>query len=179
MPLRTSLSRLAAALTIKQACSAPIDPQGTRMCRAQFRLWHLMTIVAITALIAAGLAHDPETKLALFIQLWLIHALIALALAAPILFFGRHRAHWQWWELFAVVVPFLLWAGLMLSGLSAGKSMANFGECIYLSLAIPVVAMLRVGLGGLSYRRYYSAFLIALLCVTALGVFFVTPSLPE
>jgi hypothetical protein len=179
MPLRTSLYRLAAALTISKACSSSDDPQGTRMPRTQFRIWHLMTIVAITALIAAGLAHDPQSRLALFLHLWLIHALIALVLAAPILFFGRRRANWQWWELFAVIIPFSSWAGFMLSGLSAGKSMANYGECIYLSLAVPVAALLRVGVGGTSHRRAYSAFLIALLCVTAVAVFFLTPSLPE
>jgi len=138
-----------------------------------------VTILAITALIAAGLAHDPQSRLALFLQLWLIHALIALFLAAPIVCFGRHRADWQFWELFALVVPFSLWAGLMLSDFSVGKSLANLGECIYLSMAVPVAALLRLGLGATSHRRAYSAFLIALLCVTAVGVFFLTPPLPE
>jgi hypothetical protein len=138
-----------------------------------------MTIVAITALIAAGLAQDPESRLALYLQLWLIHALIALVLAAPIVWFGRHRADWQWWELFAVVFPFSLWAGLMISDFAVGKSLANVGECIYLSMAVPVAALLRLGFGVTRHRRAYSAFVIALLCVAAVGVFFLTPSLPE
>jgi len=138
-----------------------------------------MASVTITALIAAGLAHNPQGRLALYLQLWLIHTLIALVLAAPIVWFGRHRADWRLCELFAVVVPFSLWAGLMLSDFSVGKSLGNLGECIYLSMAVPVAALLRLGFGATSHQRAYSAFLIALLCVTAVGVFFLTPPLPE
>jgi hypothetical protein len=137
-----------------------------------------MTIVAITALIAAGLAHDPQSRSALFLHLWMIHAFIALALATPIVWLGRHRADWQSWELIAVVVPFSLWAGLMLSDFSLGKSLGNLGECIYLSTAVPVAALLRL-VRPTSHRRAYSAFLITLLCATAVGLFFLTPPLPE
>jgi hypothetical protein len=112
-------------------------------------------------------------------RLWIIHAAIGLVLASPILFFGRKRAHWEWWELLAVIVPFALWMGLMFSDLSLGKSLANLGECTYISFALPVVAFIRVWSGGTGHQRGYAAALIGVLCGVAAGVFFLTPPLPE
>jgi hypothetical protein len=114
-----------------------------------------------------------------FLLLWGIHALIALVLASPILFLGRNRATWEWWELLYFVVPFSVRAGLMLSDLSVGESLANLGECIYLSFASPLVALGRLAIGRTSHRRVFSAGLLAFVCITAAGVFFLTPPLPE
>src|ERR1043166_5476517 len=111
----------------------------------------------------------------LTVRLWLMHAGIGLVLTSPILFFGRKRARWEWWELVAIVLPFSLWSGLMFSELSTGKSLANLVECIYISFAVPVVAFVRVWVGGKIHQRRYSAALIGLLCGVAAAVFFLTP----
>jgi len=116
---------------------------------------------------------------ALTVRLWLMHAGIGLILASPIVFFGRRRVMWEWWELLAVVIPFVFWYSLMCSGWSAGKSLANLGECFYISLAIPIVASIRVWLGNKERQRGCAAVLIGLLCVVAVGVFFLTPPLEE
>jgi hypothetical protein len=67
----------------------------------------------------------------------------------------------------------------MLSELSVGKSLANLGECIYMSFVFPLVALLRLAIGRTSQRRAFSAGLLILLCIAAVGVFFFTPALPE
>ena len=112
-------------------------------------------------------------------RLWITHATIALVLASPVLFFGRRRARWESWELLAVILPFALWMGLMFSNLSTGKSLANLGECIYISFGLPVVAFIRVWAGGTTRQRGCAAALIGVLCGVAAGAFFLTPPLPE
>ena len=83
-----------------------------------------------------------------------MHAVVGTALAAPILYFGRKRAGWANWQLLALLIPFSVWVVLMLSPLSAGrKSLANLGEPIYISFAMPVLALLRVAIGKRSNER--------------------------
>jgi hypothetical protein len=122
---------------------------------------------------------NAAETIALIGQLWLTHAAVGLLLASPIIFFGRKRARWERWELLAVVIPFSLWLSLMFSHLCTGKSLANLGECFYIGFAMPIVAFIRVWVGGTNHQRAYAASLIGLLCVVAAGVFFLTPPLPE
>ena len=119
-------------------------------------------------------------NLVLISFLWLVHFGSAAVLTAPIVFFGRRRVHWQWWELSAFIVPFAVWALLMLSGLSTGKkSLANLAEPFYFSVALPVAAAIRVSVGTRVQERASAGGLILALCVLAAVVFFVVPSLPE
>jgi hypothetical protein len=112
--------------------------------------------------------------------IWLVHAVVGVVLAAPILYFGRQRAGWAKWELLALVIPFGVWVGLMLSPLSDGrKSLANLGEPIYISFALPVLALLRVALGRRLSERTYAAGIITVLCIIAAAVFFMVPFKPE
>ena len=68
----------------------------------------------------------------------------------------------------------------MLSPLSAGrKSLANLGEPIYISFAMPVLAVLRVVIGRRMSDRAYAAAFLTVLCVIAATVFFVVPFKPE
>src|SRR5579875_3567886 len=77
-----------------------------------------------------------------------MQAAVGVVLSAPILYFGRKRISWAKWLLLALVIPFLIWAGLMFSPLSSGrKSLANLGEPIYISIAMPVFAIIRVLVG--------------------------------
>jgi peptidoglycan/LPS O-acetylase OafA/YrhL len=120
-----------------------------------------------------------ETAGTLFL-IWSMHAVVGAALAAPILYFGRKRAGWANWELLALVIPFCVWVVLMLSPLSTGrKSLANLGEPIYISFAMPVLALLRVAIGRRLSERAYAAGFITVLCVIAAAVFFMVPFKPE
>jgi len=113
-------------------------------------------------------------------MIWLMHAFIAGILSAPVIFFGRQRAHWKLWELLAFVLPFLVWTLLMCSQLSAGKkSLANLGEPIFFDLAIPVAALVRVGIGRRLNENVCAGILIGLVCAIAVVVFFVIPLIPE
>ena len=112
--------------------------------------------------------------------IWSMHAVVGAALAAPILYLGRKRAGWANWQLLALVVPFCVWVVLMLSPLSTGrKSLANLGEPIYISFAVPVLALLRVAIGRRFSERAYAAGFITALCVVAAAVFFMVPFKPE
>ena len=120
-----------------------------------------------------------ETAL-LVIKGWLIYVLIAGVLALPVVFFGRRRVHWLWWETLVFIIPFFIWMALMFSELSTGrKSLANLGEFVFISLAVPIAALVRVGLGTRVRERVCAGSLFALVCLTAVGVFWLTPMLPE
>ena len=120
-----------------------------------------------------------ETAGTLFL-IWSAHAGIGAALAAPILYLGRKRIGWARWELLALVIPFSVWVVLMLSPLSDGrKSLANLGEPVYISFAMPALALVRVAVGTRLSERIYAASFITLLCVVAAAVFFMVPFKPE
>lgn len=114
----------------------------------------------------------------LILLLWLYHTLIAGVLAAPIVFFGRKRAHWQAYELLAFVLPFSFWAMFMFFG-SQSKSMANFGEFFFVAISIPFAALGRVVQGSDKKQLEYSWLWILFLCVVAIATYFLVPSLPE
>ena len=112
--------------------------------------------------------------------LWIVQAVAGAALSAPVLYLGRGRVSWAHWEFFALIIPFCVWLLLMLSPLSAGrKSLANIGEPIYISFAMPIAALLRVGIGRTVPERICAVGLIGALCVVAAVVFFAVPLKPE
>ena len=114
------------------------------------------------------------------VWIWTMHAVIGAVLCAPIVFFGRRRVQWQWWELAAFIVPFLVWSALMFSELSTGrKSLSNLAEPFFLSAALPLAAIARVMIGSRVRERATAGGVLVALCVLAAGVFFVIPSLPE
>jgi hypothetical protein len=114
------------------------------------------------------------------IVIWLVHAAVGAALSSPILWFGRRRIVWTKWELLALTIPFCVWLMFMLSPLSNGKkSLANIGEPIYISFAMPVAAMLRVSIGQ-HVRPTAGALIVAgLLCGVAIATFLFVPMKPE
>ena len=112
--------------------------------------------------------------------IWTMHAVAGAILSTPILYFGRRRVTWANWQLLGLVLPFCVWLLLMLSPLSTGrKSLANVGEPIYISFAMPVVALVRVGAGKHVPESVLAAGLIGALCVLAALIFFVVPFKPE
>ena len=114
------------------------------------------------------------------VWIWVVHAVIGAVLCAPIVFLGRRRVHWHWWELAAFIVPFLVWSALMFSELSTGrKSLANLAEPFFLSGAFPLAAIARVIIGSHVREGATAGGVLVALCALAAGVFFVIPSLPE
>ena len=112
--------------------------------------------------------------------IWLIHVAAGAALSSPILWFGRKRIAWTKWDLLALTIPFCVWLVLMWSPLSIGKkSLANIGEPIYVSFAMPVAAALLVGIGQRLRPMGGAIIMTALLCGVAVTTFFLVPMKPE
>jgi hypothetical protein len=57
--------------------------------------------------------------------------------------------------------------------------LANLVEPIVFSFAIPVAALVRVMVEARARERAWSIGLVALLCLTAVCVYWLTPGLPE
>jgi hypothetical protein len=114
------------------------------------------------------------------ILVWLAHAIIGVALSAPIILLGRKRIGLARWQLLALVIPFCVWTLLMLSPLSTGrKSLANLGEPVYVSFAMPILALARLAVGKHISEKALATGIITALCVVAGAVFFLAPFKPE
>jgi hypothetical protein len=109
---------------------------------------------------------------------WFVYAAVATVLTAPIVFLGRKRIFWEPWEFLALVIPYFVWLGLMLSGLKP-KSLSNLVEPILIGIAAPVLALLRIGLSRKMDERLLAAGLITILSLVAGAVYWIVPCLPE
>src|SRR5262249_36200902 len=135
--------------------------------------------ISVYSLTLVGQHLHMETT-ALIFQIWLVHAVAGAALSVPILFVGRKRIGWARWESLALVIPFCIWALLMFSPFASGREgLANLGEPIYISFAMPVLALIRVTVGTRMTEKAYAVSFIGTLCGVAVAVFFLVPSLPE
>lgn len=117
--------------------------------------------------------------LPLLLLIWLIPTGIAGVVSLPIVALGRRRVHWRPWELLALVLPFGVWFALpyCFPQPSTAKGWGNLAEPFYFSIGIPVAALLRVAIGKSVNESACAAGLIAVLCVVAAIVHFVTPNL--
>ena len=116
--------------------------------------------------------------LMMMLIIWGYHVFVAGVVAAPILYFGRKRVHWEKWELVAFVIPFAIWSiAILIDG--EGKTLSNLGECQVISIAIPVAALIRVFVGQRAKQRILSMLLIVLLCAVGIATYFLMPGLPE
>ncbi len=117
-----------------------------------------------------------------FISLaWVIHVLVGGALALPIVYLGRKRAHWRRWESLAFIGPFTVWMLLMMSELATGKkTLSNLlVEPGLLGACVALGALIRLGAKGENSARQVSRFILAGLCLLAAGLFWTVPALPE
>ena len=113
------------------------------------------------------------------LPIWGVHAAIAVVLTAPIVFFGRKRLRWKWWELLAFVLPFAVWAILMSSELAEErKTVWNIPEGLYFAVAVPLAALVRVAVGSRRREPVWAAALLVALCAIAAAVFFLVPPWP-
>ena len=110
--------------------------------------------------------------------IWGVHSVIGAVFSAPIVWFGRKRAHWSLLDLLAFLLPFSVWGALM-NAHSMGKSLANLGEPFFFAFAIPVAAIIRVIVGAHVEERACSISLVVLLNLVAASVYWWTPALPE
>jgi hypothetical protein len=111
-----------------------------------------------------------------FFLLWIMHAVLGTALAAPILFLGRKRAGFARWQLLALIIPFCFWAALILSRFSAGRrNLTSLAEPFVISLAIPVLAILRIAIGRKVSEMLYFTISVTFLSALVLTAFLVVP----
>jgi len=120
--------------------------------------------------------------------IWAAYAGIAVVACAPIIYLGRRRVHWRYWELLALVLPFCTWFVLALSGLSLshgrvhfdeGKSLSNIVEAFWLGCSVPIAALLRVIIGTKLNEGICAKVIQTALCVVGGAVSVLTPCLPE
>ena len=155
-----------------------------RVTHMRLRLWWLMVVVAVSAVVLAlvrglDLTRWRESGLVLMGYIWVMHAVVAAVLSTPIVFLGRKRVHWGPLDFMAFVLPFGVWLVLSEFSEPTGKSLANLIEPVYFSLAIPLAALFRVIVGARVREWACSTSLVALVCLTAACVFWLTPPLPE
>jgi hypothetical protein len=132
---------------------------------------HLLTVIGV---VAFAFAYGGMGML----WIWTLHTLIGASLSSPIVLLGCKRVHWGFSDSLAFFLPFTAWLGLMTAS-GIGKSLANLIEPVFISFAFPVAALIRVVVGTRAREKTVSIVLVALLCVTAAGVYWWTPALPE
>ncbi len=154
-----------------------LEATASRVPLVRLRLWGLMALVALSAVGLALARLSPEWVALLWI--WVMHAVVAAVLSSPVVLWGRKRVRWGLMDSLAFVLPFGVWLALSVCSGSMGKSLANLVEPFYFGLAIPVAASVRVLLGDRGRQWVCSLCLVALVCLTAACVFWLTPPLPE
>jgi hypothetical protein len=100
--------------------------------------------------------------------LWLAFYLPAsLASCSPAWWFGRKRVAWSLGDSLVLVVPFLVWASLLVID-DTGKSWGNLWEAVLVGLAAPLAPILRIAAGNRIDRRL--AVVVGILMVSLVGV---------
>jgi hypothetical protein len=101
----------------------------------------------------------------------LVIACVPLAFIVPL---SRKRVRWQVWELAGLIFPYGIFAALMFSRLEP-KNPLNFFDSVSVSFAIPIAALVRVGVGSGIGERLCAALLVCVLCIAAAAVYFTVP----
>jgi hypothetical protein len=113
------------------------------------------------------------------IGLWGVFLLWAGLLSSPLIYFGRHRAQWEFFELSVFILPIWSWAICWLIN-DKGKSLSNLAvELITLVLCVPLAALVRVVVGHPAWRWRVSAAMIGAITVLAVCLWAFVPGLPE
>ena len=103
----------------------------------------------------------------------------ALILSAPIVFFGRRRVKWRYWEALAFVLPFCGWmlvASLLEAYTTRTKGWGNMIEPWFIGPAIPIAALVRV-IVGKKGETLCALIIQAVLFLIGALVAFLTPDL--
>ncbi len=112
------------------------------------------------------------------ILIWAMHAGAAAILSLPIVLVGWKRVHWYYWELLAFILPFAVWWAISSLG-HLPKGLGNLIEPMYVSLVVPLGALVRVmgGRGIESDEKVLAAILLGGMCVVSGLVYVVTPQI--
>jgi len=115
---------------------------------------------------------------AILLPLWLLHLGALLLIAAPLLFFARHRVDWTLYDLATLIAPIVVWSTLMLCS-SSGKSLGNLIEGLLLTALTLLAPLLRVTLGNRFNQRRLAIDLLLLLSLTAVSIWAFVPPIAE
>jgi len=96
-----------------------------------------------------------------FLYFWAFSAAPAVVISLPIVAVGWKRARWYWWELVAILFPFMAWVTVYAIWQlpEPSKGMGNiYGEPILVGLLVPVAALVRVlaGKGNQTDQRRFA-----------------------
>jgi len=109
---------------------------------------------------------------------WFLYLIPFIPIAAPVWFFGRRRVRWNRWDFALVLLPFAVWAVLIMN-YDTGKSLANLAEAFWLGCAVPVAPVLRLAVGARVPQRLLALGLLVTTCLVAVGLWAFVPGLPE
>jgi hypothetical protein len=101
-----------------------------------------------------------------------------LPLAGAVWFLGRKRVQWNHWDFALALLPFAVWATLMVVD-GCGKSLANVVEAFWLGCATPLAPIIRVTVGRHANQKIIAIGLCVAACLTAIGLWAFVPGLPE
>jgi hypothetical protein len=103
----------------------------------------------------------------LVVLAWLLYLVTAVPLSLLVVYFGRKRVRFVWWELSAFVLPFIVW--LILSVFSKDKGLwSPMVELFILGCTVPVAALIRVIVSGAVNRSLMAGSLIFVICALAI-----------
>ncbi len=112
----------------------------------------------------------------LFLYTWalsLLGSFLAVAFFASSLVQRRDIEHIEY---LVLIVPFLFWFALSLTGL-APKSLANIYESLFLGVGISILYTFRIV--GNRRIKFAGKLMLVTACVVAITIYIVTPVLPE
>src|SRR6266446_562918 len=90
----------------------------------------------------------------------LLYLVTAVPLSLLVVYLGRKRVRFMWWELSAFVLPFIVW--LILSVFSKDKGLwSSMVELFILGCTVPVAALIRAIVGGAVNRSLMADSLIS------------------
>ena len=107
------------------------------------------------------------TTILLFVVAWLIYLLPAAPVSLAVSYFGHGRARFMWWELSALVLPFIVW--IVFGLVSQDKGLwSPIVELFILGCTVPVAALIRVIVGRAVNRSVMAGSLIFVICALAI-----------
>src|SRR5438128_2389668 len=110
---------------------------------------------------------ETVTTIVLLVVAWLIYLLPAIPVSLAVSYFGHRRARFMWWELSALVLPFIVWVVFALSSKDKGL-WSPMVELFILGCTVPVAALIRVIVGRAVNRSLMAGSLISVICVLAI-----------
>jgi len=114
----------------------------------------------------------------LFIVAWLIHLLPFLLIALPVWIFARKRVEWNKWDFSIVIIPFAVWAFLMLAH-SNSKGLGNWLEGLLIGCIASLTPIIRVIIKNKINQIRFAQGLMVALCVIAIGCWAFIPASME